>query len=177
MSVLVCSLSSLKFLMLKVRLILSSDREFNRRVTIWGVWTVHLNSSHNLLSAPLWNSASILDNFFLQRPGKMSKASKELPCPLEFSLKATRRTFNQIKLFRVEQRKSRLKKKLLRWQVAQSYLIEGKQNFYILKKEDVDYNLEPIAGKFGLKIFAAVYILDVNWRIPSSANAWSALDM
>ena len=92
----------------------------------------------------------------------MSKASKELPCPLDFSLKATRRTFNQIKLFRVEQRKSRLKKKLLRWQVAQSYLIEGKQNFYILKKEDVDYNLEPIAGKFGLKIFAAVYILDVN---------------
>ena len=87
-------------------------------------------------------------------------------------MKATRRTFNQIKLFKVEQRKSRLKKKLLKWQVAQSYLIEGKQNFYILKKEDVDYNLEPIYklvevssmyfGKFGLKIFAAVCILDVN---------------
>ena len=91
----------------------------------------------------------------------------ELPCPLEFSLKATRRTFNQIKLFRVEQRKSRLKKKLLKWQVAQSYLKEGKQNFYILKKEDVDHNLEPIYklvevpsmyfGKFGLKILATVY--------------------
>ena len=87
-------------------------------------------------------------------------------------MKATRRTFNQIKLFRVEQRKPRLKKKLLKWQVAQSNLIEGKQNFYILKKEDVDYNLEPIyklvevssmyLGKFGLKIFAAVCILDVN---------------
>ena len=82
-------------------------------------------------------------------------------------MKATRRTFNQIKLFRIEQRKSRLKKKLLKWQVAQSYLIEGKQNFYILKKEDVDYNLEPIYklvevpsmyfGKFGLKILATVY--------------------
>lgn len=81
-------------------------------------------------------------------------------------MKATRRTFNQIKLFRVEQRKSRLKKKLLKWQVAQSYLIEGKQNFY-MKKEDVDYNLEPIYklvevssmyfGKFGLKILATVY--------------------
>lgn len=103
---------------------------------------------------------------------KVQEKKKELPCPLEFSLKATRRTFNQIKLFRVEERKSRLKKKLLKWQVAQSYLIEGKQNFYILKKEDVDYNLEPIYklvevssmyfGKFGLKIFAAVCILDVN---------------
>ena len=97
----------------------------------------------------------------------VQEKKKELHCPLEFSLKATRRTFNQIKLFRVEQRKSRLKKKLLKWQVAQSYLIEGKQNFYILKKEDVDYNLEPIYklvevpsmyfGKFGLKILATVY--------------------